>query len=740
MTIRQPLSFGSITKDLTSGLVVFFVALPLCLGVALASNAPLFSGLLAGIVGGILVGSLSGSQTSVAGPAAGLTAVVAAQILALGSYPAFLLAVVVAGLIQILLGTIRAGFLAAFFPSSIIKGLLAAIGVILVLKQIPHVVGRDADPEGDMAFQQPDHQNTFTEIGHMIEGIHPGAATIGLVSLALLILWDRSKPLKKSIVPAPLVVVAVGVALSQFLRRFGPGWVIESSHLVQVPIADSVRGFVSFLQMPDFSQWSNPAIYTAGATLAIVATLETLLNLEAVDRIDPLQRTSPPNRELVAQGFGNLCTGLIGGLPVTSVIIRSSVNISSGARTKLSAITHGVLMLTCVMFLPGWLNLVPLSCLAAILLVTGAKLASPSVVKQMWKEGRYQFIPFVVTVVCIVLTDLLTGLLIGMAVSISFILHSNFRRPLRRIVEKHLGGDVIHLELSNQVSFLNRAILDKTLNEVPHGGHVLLDARQTVFIDPDVLSLIQDFKDHTGPARSIKVSLTGFRQKYHLNDEIQYVDYSTRALQDKLTPDQVLQILKDGNERFRTGRQLTRNLGLQINATSTGQFPMAAVLSCIDSRAPTELVFDLGLGDIFCIRIAGNITSEKVLGSLEYCCAVAGAKLILVMGHTRCGAVNAAVNFACSPQSASQATGCQHLDRVVSDIQRSIDMKTCQNVANLAPEEKQAYVDTVARRNVLMSIQSIIHQSETLSGLVREGRVAIVGGMYDVSTGRIEFL
>ena len=435
-----------------------------------------------------------------------------------------------------------------------------------------------------------------------------------------------------------------------------------------------------------------------------------------------------------------MVVGLIGGIPITSVIIRSSVNISAGGRTKIAAIFHGVLMLVCVMFLPLWLNLIPLSCLAAILLVTGIKLASPALFQQMLREGRYQFLPFVVTVVSIVLTDLLIGILIGLAISLSFILHSNLRRPIRRIVEKHLGGDVIHIELANQVSFLNRAALDRALNEVPYGGHVLLDARQTVYIDPDVLSLIHDFREQTGPARSVKVSLLGFREKYQLDDEIQYVDYSNRDLQDRLTPEQVLRIFKDGNERFRTGHRLTRDLGHQINATAEAQYPLAVVLSCIDSRTPTEMIFDLGLGDIFSVRIAGNITSEKVLGSLEYSCAVAGAKLILVMGHTRCGAVTAAVNFACSPETASQATGCQHLDRVVSDIQQSIDLETCQHVSKLTPDEKESYVDTVARRNVLSSIQTIVKQSDTLNKLIREGRIAIVGGMYDIATGEIEFL
>ena len=513
MATWTDLSPSDLSRDLTAGLVVFLVALPLCLGVALASNAPLLSGVLAGIVGGILVGILSGSHTSVSGPAAGLTAVVAAQIASLGSFEAFLLAVVIAGLIQIALGLARAGFLAAFFPSSVIKGLLAAIGVILILKQIPHVLGHDPDPEGDMAFLQPDDENTFSELGRLLGDIQPGAAVIGLVSIALLVVWDRWRSLKRSNIPAPLVVVLLGVGISLVFRRLGGRWVIEPSHLVQVPVADSLAGFFGLLPTPDFSQWSNPAVYIAAVTIAAVASLETLLNLEAVDKLDPQRRTSTPSRELMAQGIGNVVAGLIGGLPITSVIVRSSVNINAGGRTKLATIVHGVLLLVSVVFLPAWLNLIPLSCLAAILLVTGVKLASPALVRRMWDEGRYQFVPFALTVVAIVLTDLLIGVLIGLAVSIGFILRSNVRRPLRRIVEKHLGGEVVHIELANQVSFLNRAALARVLDEVPRGGHVLLDAQNTDYIDPDVLDLIRDFKEQTAPARGVEVSLLGFRRR-----------------------------------------------------------------------------------------------------------------------------------------------------------------------------------------------------------------------------------
>ena len=731
-------SFAPLPYDVTSGLVVFLVALPLCLGVALASGAPLLSGVLSGIVGGMLVGALSGSQTSISGPAAGLTAIVAAQIVSLGSFPTFLLVVVLAGLIQIGLGLARAGFLAAFFPSSVIKGLLAAIGVILILKQLPHLFGHDLDPEEDMAFQQPDGENTFTELARTLVDIHPSAAAIGLLSIVVLVVWSRWKLLKNSAVPAPVIVVLLGVGLSLLFRQVGGDWAIGSSHLVQVPVANSLAGFLGFLQLPDISQWSNPAVYTAAVTIAVVASLETLLNLEAVDKIDPQQRTSPPSRELLAQGIGNITCGLIGGLPITSVIVRSSVNIHAGGRTKLAAVVHGGLLLVSVALLPMWLNLIPLSCLAAILLVTGVKLVSPALVKQVWTEGRYQFVPFALTVGAIVLTDLLIGVLIGLAVSISFILHSNMRSPIRRFVEKHLGSEVLHIELANQVSFLNRAALSKVLAEVPRNGHVLLDAQNTDYVDPDVLDLIRDFTEHTGPARGLEISLLGFRSEYQFDDQIQYVDYSTRELQDALTPPQVLQILKDGHERFRTGRRLTRDLGRQVHATALAQHPLAVVLSCIDSRTPAELIFDLGLGDIFSIRIAGNISSRKVLASAEYGCAVAGAKLILVLGHTQCGAVTAAVNLICSTRTAAETMGCQHFDHIVNDIQQSTNPSTCRIVDTRPKEERE--VNAVARLNVLRVVEQLTAQSRTLDSLIQARRIAIVGAMYDVVTGEIEFL
>ena len=732
---------GKLASDLSAGLVVFLVALPLCLGVALASNAPdPIAGLLSGIVGGLVVGWLSGSHTSITGPSPGMIAVVATQIAFLKSFETFLLAVMLCGLIQIGLGIIKAGFISAFFPSSVVKGLLAAIGLLLILKQIPHVLGRDEDPSGDLAFDQRDKENTFTEFVAMLSDLHLGAAIVGILSVVLLYLWYKNRFLKNSSIPAPLVVVVLGILLNGIFSVTSETLHIGPKHLVQVPIANSFGELASFLRFPDFAQWNNPHIYSAGLTMAIVASLETLLNLTALDKIDPAQRVSPANRELVAQGIGNCILGLIGGIPSSAVIVRGSVNVSAGAKTKVAAVVHGLLIVICVLLLPRVLNQIPLSCLAAILLVTGARLASPELLKRMWDDGRYQFIPFVVTMLSIILTDLLRGILIGLAVSITFILSSNLRKPVRRVVEKHLGGDVLHIQFASQVSFLNRAALEKILREVPRRGHVLLDASHTDYFDPDVLDLIRDFREQIAPAHGVQVSLRGFRRRYHLRDEIQYIDYSTRELQSQLSTAQVLQILKDGNERFRTDRRLTRDFGRQLDAGAKGQHPLAVVLSCIDSRTPAELIFDLGLGDIFSVRIAGNVISTNVLGSMEYGCAVAGAKVILVMGHTQCGAVTAAVDLLCSGHTAEQSTGCQHLEPIVSQIQQSLDGPITQRVAQSTGDDRTVFINLVARRNVVRTVKEIVAQSRTIQKLIEEGQVAVVGAIYDLRSGKLDLL
>jgi len=728
----------SIGKDLIAGTVVFLVALPLCIGIAHASGAPVIAGIISGILGGIVVGLLSGSHISVSGPAAGLAAIVLSQIEVLGSYEAFLLAVAISGILQIGLGALRAGVLANYFPTNVIRGLLAAIGVILILKQLPHLVGHDTDYEGEMAFLQADGRNTFSEIAQAVRAFLPGAALVGLSCIAMLFVWEKSR-LKKSLFPAPLAAVLLGVAISELLRVSGSSWIIEESHLVEVPIVGvNGQGWDTIFSMPDWSQWNNPKIYTAAITLAIVASLETLLNLEATDKLDPQKRVSPPNRELFAQGVGNVAAGMIGGMPMTSVIVRGSVNVSAGARTRLSCITHGVLLTVCVFLIPSLLNHIPLAALAAILVATGFKLASPKLFMQMAKGGRAQFIPFAITVLAIVFTDLLIGVIIGLAVSLIFVLNSNFRRGMTIIKEEHVGGIVNRVELANQVSFLNRSALMRTLSSFGPGEQVVIDARTTDYIDPDIYGLIQTFRDEIAPAHGVIVSLIGFKNHYQLEDHVQYVDVTTREVQEKLTPARVLQVLKDGNERFVSGQRLQRDLIRQVDATSDGQHPMAVVLSCIDSRSPAEILFDLGLGDIFSVRLAGNVLSRKVLGSMEFACKVAGAKLILVLGHTSCGAVKATCDIVGKGLDTVQATGLTNLPSLVEPISKAVHMET--TTMQNRDGSNYEFVDRVAAIHVHNVMLAIRQGSPTLRDMIDAGQIQVAGAMYNVKSGQVEFM
>lgn len=730
-------SFRTWFSDTVAGSVVFLVALPLCLGIALASDAPLISGLLAGIVGGIVVGALSGSHTSVSGPAAGLTAVVAAQIAILGSFQGFLVALFIAGLIQIAFGALRCGFIAAFFPSSVIKGLLSAIGIILVLKQLPHLVGWDANVIGEMSFWQSDNENTFSELVRMFSHLNEGALVIGLGSLLMLLLWDRSKWLKATQIPAPLVVVALGVASYFILQRFGGVWSIEAKHLVQVPLTDSV---LALFTQPDFSRIGDIAIYTSALTIALVASLETLLNLDAVDRIDRQQRVSPPNRELLAQGVGNTLLGLLGGLPVTSVVIRGTVNINAGAKTKRSAVIHGLFLLVAVVAFPQVMNLIPLSCLAAILIATGLKLINKKIVVQMWNAGMNQFVPFAVTVLAIVFEDLLIGVGVGLATSALFILHSNLRRPLQWVEEQHFNHKVFRLVLANQVSFLNRASLARTFEQLQSGDHIVLDGSHTIYMDADIVDLIRDFRENSAPARGVNVSLVGFKESLALENKVSYAEHSTNEFQRNLLPSQVLQILKNGNDRVRRGQRLDRDLSRQISATSDGQFPIGAFLSCMDSRASVELIFDLGIGDIFSTRIAGHVVSEKVLGSLEYACAVAGAKLIVVMGHTRCGAVSAAIDAFKAQTPIEQTTGCEHLGTLVHDIQKVVSRNDTVSFGEKGTTQRERVEEWIVRENVSECMTTIMKESTMLRTMINDGKIAIVGCIYDVRDGNVEFI
>lgn len=491
-------SLKYLKDDLPAGLVVFLVALPLCLGIALASGAPLFAGIISGIVGGILVAFLSGSALSVSGPAAGLTVIVLNGITELGSYETFLFAVVLAGIIQVVLGYLKAGVIGYYFPSSVIKGMLAAIGIILILKQVPVAIGYMKD-----------------------SGVqyHVGAIIIAAISIAIILVWDLPV-LKKfaffKFVPGALIAVIVGILLNNAFISFQPNWVLDASQLVKLPKAASMNDFVNQFTLPDFTQFTNYKVYVLAVTIAIIASLESLLSTEAADKLDPFKRITPTNQELKAQGIGNIVSGLIGGLPMTAVIVRTSANVNAGGKTKLSAIFHGLLLLVSVAFFATFLNQIPLPCLAAVLLVVGYKLAKISLFKEMYKLGWDQFIPFIITVVAIQFSDLLKGISLGMLVAIFYILRTNYRRDYKFHQDAKNDGGLITITLGEHVTFINKGSIALKLSNIENDANVVIDGKDAHFIDLDVLEILYDFKENS-IQRNINVQFKNIPQRVKLS-------------------------------------------------------------------------------------------------------------------------------------------------------------------------------------------------------------------------------
>ena len=568
--------FANLKSDFASGLVVFLVALPLCLGIALASGAPLFSGIIAGVVGGIVVGYLSQSHLSVSGPAAGLTAIVLTAITDLGAFNVFLLAVLIAGIIQLALGFLRAGSISNYFPTNVIEGMLAGIGVIIILKQIPHALGYDADYEGDETFTQADGQNTFSELFNIIDYIHPGAVVITVISLIILIMWPKVDVLKRiKLVPPALVAVIVSILLNEFFISTGNSLAISKSHLVSLPVPTTLEEFKSIIILPDFTAITNSKVWVVAFTIAVVASIETLLCIEAADRMDALKRYTNTNIELKAQGIGNIVSSLLGGLPMTSVVVRTSANNDAGAKSKMSTIIHGVLLLISVLAIPVVLNKIPLATLAAVLLLVGYKLAVPNIkhfahnmpkevnllmfsivatiigytnsvgivvisvllavtvlivlycvykasksieFKKKITRNQYIYFPFFATTLAVVFTDLLKGVALGMIISIIFVLRGNMKRAYNFRKEEYKDGDIIHIDLAQEVSFLNKAAVKTTLSSIPENSKVVINASDTVYIAHDILDLIKEFKKIRAKEENIKVKLVGFKKVYELEN------------------------------------------------------------------------------------------------------------------------------------------------------------------------------------------------------------------------------
>jgi MFS superfamily sulfate permease-like transporter len=502
--------FANLKSDFSSGLVVFLVALPLCLGIALASGAPLFSGIISGVVGGIVVGLLSKSHLSVSGPAAGLTAIVLTSITDLGAFDIFLTAVLIAGLMQLVLGFVKAGGISNFFPTNVIEGMLAGIGVIIFLKQIPKALGSDVSVGSGLKI--------FSDVIASFSDMKIGVIIITAISLAILLIWNKIPALSSiKLLPAALIAVTFGILINEFLFK-GTSYEITSKYLVSLPVPTTLDEFKAIIVLPNFIAFTNPTVWIVAITITVVASIETLLCIEASDRMDVQKRYTDTNVELKAQGIGNVISALLGGLPMTSVVVRTSANANAGAKSKMSAVIHGVLLLISVLTIPVLLNKIPFATLAAVLLLIGYKLAKPSIFKHFWSQGKYQFVPFIATFGAVVFLDLLKGVALGMVISILFILKGNMQRAYNFKKEEYKEGDVIHIDLAQEVSFLNKAAIKSTLASIPENSKVIINAADTVYIAHDVLDLIREFKKTRSIDENIKVILIGFKKVYNLEN------------------------------------------------------------------------------------------------------------------------------------------------------------------------------------------------------------------------------
>ncbi|MBW4888847.1 carbonic anhydrase [Mucilaginibacter sp. HMF5004] len=718
------LSFKNTFKqDISAGLVVFLVALPLCLGIALASGAPLLSGIITGIVGGLIVGAVSGSQLAVSGPAAGLTTIVATAIISLHSYEAFLVAVVLAGILQIILGLVKAGKIGLYFPSNVIKGMLAAIGIILILKQIPHAFGYDADAEGDFAFLQADNSNTFTEINNLLGKLNFGAIAIFAISMAILLAWDTPLFKKIKAIPGGLVVVIVGALTAIFLQSTTGLFHLRTNSFVQIPVLGSIGDFATILKFPDFSQITNPQIITVAITIALVASLETLLSIEAVDKLDPLKRSTPLNRELLAQGIGNTLAGLVGGLPLTAVIVRGATNVNSGAKTKLSTIFHGSLLLVTVLAIPAVLNKIPLASLAAILIMVGYKLTKLQLFKDMYKAGWNQFTPFIATVVAIILTDLLKGVMIGMGVSIVFILVNATKDLIYSTEKSTASGKMQQLVLSEQVTFLNKAHLNEFFNKVKSGESVWVDASQTKYIEQDCLEILQDFKSRS-VVEGINCTITGLKDHYtFLEARVEAVEQHEHAHDHQ-----------HYNDLFANNRRwIAEKLHLDSNYfanLSKGQSPPYLIIGCSDSRAPMEVITGAQPGEIFSHRNIANqvIPSDiNLMSVVQYAVEALKVRHIVVCGHYGCGGVKAAV--------AGGTNG--NLDQWLSHI-RDVNRNHKEELEQIDDAEMRH------RRLVELNVEEQVFQLRTtaiVQNALKNGQVLnLYGWVYDLSDGMLHDL
>lgn len=698
-------------QDLIASVVVFLVAIPLCLGIALASDAPLFSGILGGVVGGIVVGSLSQSSISVTGPAAGMVGIVFTAIHELGSYETFLLALVFSGLLQILIGKLKAGFIADYVPSNVIQGLLCAIGILIIIKQIPLAFGYTS-------------KSSFS-LSDLNDHISYGATTICLTSLTLLFSWQKVPIKALRNIPGPVVIVGLGI-ISNTLFQFTIPFLHLSNkqYLVTIPEIEHLIDVKNLFATPNLAEIGNSKVYFYGFIIALIASIETLLNLEAAEKIDLQKRYCDRNQEMVAQGIGNTISGLIGALPVTSVIVRSSVNMQSGGQTKLSAIMHGLWLMLSVLFIPKVINQIPLASLAAIIIYVGCKLTHINIFKCMYSNGTNSFIPFIITTVMIVCTDVHLGVACGLLASAIFVMQYNSKPHIEKQKEVYPNGEVLRIILPQHTTFLNKAVLITTLRSIPRNTNVMLDASKTLYIDQDIKEVIQDFSNNLKNEKNISLRTKGLLPHYHQSLPEDFTTITTSYTHERLNPNDVLLILKEGNKRFTQNKLLNRDITLHLkHVANSPAKPLAVILGCVDGRVPVEMIFDAAVGELFVTRVLGNVVNDDVIASLEYACETSGAKLIVIIGHTECGAITAA----CQNTSS-------HLSQKLNEVINNVTQQSPSLALN-----KDELIEAVTYKNIQNSKQKILEQSTSISKLINDHKINIIGAIYDVKTGKVNF-
>lgn len=716
----QPLSAKYIKYDLPAGIAVFFVAVPLCLGIAHASGAPLISGLITGMLGGVITGLISNSQLSVSGPAAGLTAIAIAGIATLGSFEAFLLATVLAGIIQILLGSFRAGFIANYIPSTVIKGMLSAIGLILIIKQFPHMIGYDIEEMGVEEFavttqdmnelyneSKAAESNTFTIFLHAMNNLNQGVLLIGLVSLTFLILWDKLFQKRFKSIPGSLLVVLMGIGINYLLENVFFSHPLAHDHFVRIPKLDSITSFLHVSSFPDWTAFSNYAVYSTAFTIAIVASIETLLSTEAIDKLDPQRRKTPANRELVAQGIGNTLAGLLGGLPMTAVIVRGSVNVSAGAHTKLSTIIHGLLIVVAVVFLSPLMNLIPLACLAAVLIYTGYKLLAPELLIEQFKKGWGQFIPFVATILAIVLSDLLIGVSIGIVISLIFIVREDYKGTVLSMQDM---GTRKRIVLGENITFLHKPKLAKILDQIPENTMLEIDGSRNFYIDKDIIELITDFKSKAAH-KNIELIIGGIKQMQ--NEDLQE---SMRKSYERLFVN---------NEKWIADR--TKEDPEYFQKLAKGQTPQYLFIGCSDSRVPANEITGTDAGEMFVHRNIANMvvnTDVNMLSVVQYSVEVLNVKHIIVCGHYGCGGIREAMH--------NRSNGL--IDKWLRNIKDVIRLH--KDELDHIHDEDQRYRRLV-ELNVNEQVVNLMKTSFIQKNIAQYGFPEIHGWVYDISNGKI---